>query len=844
LERAFAKNRKKKLAQRRKGATFTSISAPFLLPSAFVSFPNQDQLAVIEAVKESLLVLAPMGTGKTRTAAAAIRKAIESNILPEKILGLTFTNRAAEAMRKAVADALPQISHRINLFNLHGLCVQLLREEGSHAHLPPDFGILDEDESKELLWQYIPKSEQMEIFKNKPQEALNSYEKFVFDFLINEPQGPIPAPFKMYRDALRRDGNVDFTGIIARTYWLLKTHTEIRDRWQSRYDWILVDEVQDINLAEYSIIALLGAKSRCLKFFGDHHQTIYEWRFAQPRAVIETFEKNFKPRRLALRSNYRCADILVRATNALRERFIPSKEPLPEAAANHSEGSSMSLQHYDASRDEVQAVVTQINTWKRDGIPYHEMAILARQNQTLIEISTALKTAEIPHLVAEDFDFFRRQEVKDVLSVLQHLVSPFRRNPILRLLKRFGAAAGALDAFEKEAQGTGLHLGYLIRGASGDPLHPLIQAWDQKQVIALDTETSGLDPFEAEILQIARVAQDAHQSFNCWIRPSKPVGESVHIHGFTDEFLDKNGGDAKEVLQMALQFPPSPILLGHNLNFDIRLIKAVAGRLVLDIRIPSYFDTMPLAANCLTKEQIKGLRLELVAQSLNIPTTKAHDAEADSKMCLDILEKLMPQLKEAQTTRMKLIAGMGSELGLAFRKVTSVFKQASEFENETASVSELIRKAWDLLKSTPGQHDYATNSIRAKNIEDLIAIAKFLEERRKGKLSLSMFTEQVALSRRDMLLEVDPHRVRLLSAHAAKGLEFDAVLLPRLIAPWSGYTEEEARVFYVMLTRARRQVWMSYPKQIRTTWGQEQPAQPLQYLSAIQEFVNKAPTGN
>ncbi len=801
-----------------------------------MSFPNPEQSAVIEAVLEPLLVLSPMGTGKTRTAAAAIRRAIESGIGPERVLGLTFTNRAAEAMRAAVAEVLPAESHRVQLFNLHGLCARLLREEGALAGLPPDFGILDEDEAKELLWQFIPRTDRAERYKNKETEALNAYEQFVFSFLMGEKPGPTPPEFIMYRDAMHRDGTVDFTGLIARAYRVLKTSQDALERWQARFQWMLVDEVQDINLAEYRVIALLGGKHRCVKFFGDTHQTIYEWRFAQPREVVEAFEREFQPRRLALRHNYRCATVLIEATNALRKQFIPSQEPFPEAGADLGTG-EISLSHFEHGNDETQAVAAQVGAWHKEGIPYSQIAVLSRQNRTLVEISTALREAEIPHLVAEDFDFFRRKEVKDVAAVIEHLVSPFRRHPIQRLLKLYGAKAGALDALEKSTEGTGLHLGYLVRGAGGDPLQPLLEAWKQQRVIALDTETTGLDPATAEVIQLARVARQDGETFIEWIRPMGKVGESVRTHGFTDEFLAEKGRDARDVLKQGLKFQTGDALLGHNLAFDLRLVRSQCARLGMDVKLPIHFDTMPLASAMLKKEQLTGLRLEAVCKAMGIGLPRAHDAGVDARACLDVLEKMMPQLIETQHTRLRLIAEMGSELGLAFRRVTDLSRRAADKEAEGLCIADLILAIWKMLCEMPGNHDYRNNTARTKNIEDLANVAQFLEMRRGGVLSLPAFLEQVALSRRDMMLEVDPERVRLLSAHAAKGLEFEAVAIPRLVAPWNGYTEEEARVFYVMLTRARRRVWMSWPSTIRTQWGAEQRADRLKYISAIEPFA-------
>jgi DNA helicase-2/ATP-dependent DNA helicase PcrA len=799
-------------------------------------FPNDEQQAVIEAVRESLLVLSPMGTGKTRTAAAALARAIADGIEPERILGLTFTNRAAEAMRRAVAEVLPQDSHRVGLFNLHGLCARLLREECALAGLPPDFGILDEDESADLLWQFVSRQDRAVKYAEERRKALGDYEKFVFRFLTGEEKGPMPDEFRMYRDAMYRDGTVDFTGLIARAWRVLRGDEAARERWQTRYSWILVDEAQDINLAEYRVISLLGGRSRCVKMFGDTHQTIFEWRFAQPRQVIETFEADFKPHHLALKTNYRCSPVLVEASNALRRVHIPSHEPFPAAGLSDHDG-AIEMTEFDDSENETHALVAKVAAWRKEGVPLGEIAVLARMNRTLAEISAAMRTAGIPHLIFDEFDFFRRQEVKDVTAVLENLVSPFRRTPVLRLLKVYGAPEGALAKMEQSLAGTGLHVSELVRGAPGDPLHPLLEAWKEGRVTCMDTETTGLDSATAEVIQVARVS--AKDAFSAFLRPTVKVGESIHTHGFTDEFLREKGHDAREVFVEALRFAPGTILLGHNVTFDLRMIARHAARVGLEPSFPAFFDTMPIAAACLDTKTLKGLRLEAVAKALGVELPRAHDAGADARTTLEVLGRLMPQLIEKQPVRMEALAHLPVELSLAIRKTTALLKAAREAEADTEGVRDLILKVWALLKENPGSRDYRINPAREANVRDLAAIAGFLAERRGGQLSLSAFLEQVALSRRDMLLETDPERVRLLTAHAAKGLEFEAVAIPRLVKPYPDYSDEEARVFYVMLTRARKRLWLSWPRRIVTPWGREIPVDRLKYLVAIEPFARK-----
>lgn len=800
-------------------------------------FPNDEQRAVIEAVRESLLVLSPMGTGKTRTAAAAIARAMEAGVEPERVLGLTFTNRAAEAMRRAVAEALGGDSHRVALFNLHGLCARLLREESALAGLPPDFGILDEDESADLLWQYVPRQHRADRYDDDRRKALGAYERFVFRFLTGEEKGPVPEEFGMYRDAMYRDGTVDFTGLIARAWRVLRADAPARERWQARFAWVLVDEAQDVNLAEYRVISLLGAGSRCVKMFGDTHQTIFEWRFAQPRQVLEAFEAEFKPRHLALRTNYRCAPVLVEASNALRRAHVPSREPFPAPGLPGLEG-EVEMGAFDDSEEETRALVEKVGAWRKAGVPLRETAVLARTNRTLGEVSAALRAAGIPHLVFDEFDFFRRQEVKDVTAILEHLVAPFRRTPVLRLLKAFGAPEGALARLEQELAGTGLHVSELARGAPGDPLHPLLEAWAAGRVVCVDTETTGLDPAEAEVIQLARV--DAKGAASAFLRPAGKVGESVRTHGFTDEFLRERGRDPREVFSEMLRFAAGTVLLGHNVAFDARMLARHAGRVGLEPSLPAFYDTMPLAAACLDAKSLKGLRLEAVAGALGVELPHAHDAGADARATLDVLGRLMPRLVEKQPERLRILGRLPAEVALAARKAAALLKAAREAEAEAGGVRELILAAWALLKETPGARDYRLNPAREPNVRDLAAIAGFLAERRGGRLSLPAFLEQVALSRRDMLLETDPDRVRLLTAHAAKGLEFDAVAIPRLVKPYPDYTDEEARVFYVMLTRARKRLWLSWPRRITSPWGREFAVERLKYLVALEPFARKA----
>jgi DNA helicase II / ATP-dependent DNA helicase PcrA len=801
------------------------------------TFPNSQQQEVIRRVGESLLVLAPMGTGKTRTAAAAISRAIESGIAPERILGITFTNRAAEAMRVAVGKVIPQSSAKIPLMNLHGFCARLLREEHALAHLTPDFGILDEEDSMELLWQFISQSDKSARYQNKPQNALNDYEKYVFGYLLGgQPGLKTPIEYVMYRDALRRDGTVDFTGLIARTHRLLGHNAHVREKWQRACQWILVDEVQDINLAEYQILSLMAGGCRCLKFFGDPHQTIFEWRFAQPQQVLDAFQREFTPVVLSLTANYRCSPGIVQLSNTVRKHFIPSNHPFPEPFLN-DEGSVAYVEAQHAG-EELDFLGRQVTEWMEQGIQPERIAVLARTNLVLKEISTRLTAINVPHLQADDFDFFRRKEIKEVLALLEHSISPFRRQPVLRTLKLFGARIASLEKFESQAAGTGLHISQLVREPlRGDPLHALLEAWRLGNIAAVDTETTGLDPAKAEVVQFAYVGRERIVSE--YLRPSHPVGKSVETHGLTDEFLSSHGREPAEVLdEIAKILEGRDVWLGHNLQYDLEVLKSQFLRSGRTFSSPKCFDTMPLAAALLKREELPGLRLEHVSKAFGVELKDAHDAVADSQACLDVLGKMIPTLENRQAHRMRAVEEIEPDLNLAIRKTLGIYQAVEALRDTLPFGGELVLKTWEILKSTPGEHDFRSHPAREKNVQQLARVADHLREQ-KGALSIHAFLELVTLSRKEMLFESDPHRVRLLTAHSAKGLEFDAVALPRLVAPWKD-SEEEARVFYVMITRARRHLWLCCPRRAPDRRGELVPVQPLRFLSVFEQPSHQA----
>ncbi|HPT25980.1 MAG TPA: UvrD-helicase domain-containing protein, partial [Bryobacteraceae bacterium] len=306
---------------------------------------NPEQRAVVESTLRPVLVMAPVGTGKTNVLALRAGRAIESGLAARSLLCLSFTNKAAREMKDRLTSLCGKLAAEITISTFHGLCASILRAEASTAGLDADFVIYDEEDSTQLISRLLAASgihlgrkdadavnfflfeaagkarlARYEEHRETPNEVyLKLLAQASFDAALLR-QLKFPQWLASYVHELRENHAVDFTDLQLGVLHLFNEHPGVLDRWRRRFAWIQVDEVQDTSLSEYSILRNLAAEHRQLSFFGDIDQTIYEWRGSSPQVILERYRAEFEPLEIALVSNYRSTGAILEACGAVVRR--------------------------------------------------------------------------------------------------------------------------------------------------------------------------------------------------------------------------------------------------------------------------------------------------------------------------------------------------------------------------------------------------------------------------------------------------------------------------------------------------------------------------------------------
>ncbi|MFQ6098824.1 MAG: UvrD-helicase domain-containing protein [Armatimonadota bacterium] len=268
-------------------------------------FPDEEQRQVIEHLHGPVLVLAPVGTGKTTVMAARLARELESGgVPPDGTLCVSFTNRAAGEVRRRIETTLGERAREAHVFTFHGLCAWILRQEAGDLGFAPDFVIYDYADSPDLLddvyrefgvRESLPKAK--DFFWELSQRKSNAPPE---DLRLAGPpplfRGENPIRERVaerYHHILEERNALDFADLIHRVRAMLHRLRDKRRRWEERFDWIQVDEVQDTHFSEYDVVSRLARRTRNLAFFGDVDQTIYEWRGSKPDEVLREFRRDF-----------------------------------------------------------------------------------------------------------------------------------------------------------------------------------------------------------------------------------------------------------------------------------------------------------------------------------------------------------------------------------------------------------------------------------------------------------------------------------------------------------------------------------------------------------------------
>lgn len=790
---------------------------------------NAEQRAFVEYLNGSAVLHASVGTGKTLALAERAARAIQQGVEPGRILCVTFTNRAAEEMRQRIYRRCGATGREVRVFTFHALCAWMLRCEAKRIGLPRDFTIFDEEDSKDLIAHVgrtlgIPRLRLREecealarhiaqLKADAPREVLN-------------PRGDAAPALRglaadlreaalAYQRTLRAYHAVDFADLVLLARCMLFTLPDVRRAWEGRFAVVQVDEVQDTHLSEYEVISLLAKSSGNLVLAGDFDQTIYEWRGSRPDEILARFRSEYpKARWFSFSVNYRSTKVLLDIAASVASRFGRHAVPKPHAAAAPGEPAVVHFAEDELA--EARWIARRIKRLhEREGVAYGRIAVLARKNERAQVISQQMLRAEVPHLTVEAYEFFRRQEIKDALAYLRFLANPWDEHSLRRLLARpaRGIGPGTLERVQRAAA-TGLRLVDLVSEQAlddKDPLAPLLAAWEHGEIVVFDTETTGLDPGRDEIVELAAVKLRSGRPagrFHKYLRNTVPVGESEAIHGFSDAFLAEHGEPAGEVLRAFLKFAGRGVLVGHNVGFDLRMLRAQARRLNVPLADFTWFDTLDLAQRFVDSDDYK---LATLARRFGIQAARHHHAGSDVDVTCALLAELIRLARQSAPGRIQAVAALGEN----FRRLAAEVARFRRLLDERPP--QLLAKVLQDsgLFEYYRRHDEQHGERRTANLRELHRIMLAWDRPDLGpRESLDAFLAWASLSRNVDRLDRDEDRVKVLTVHQAKGLEFDVVFVAGLSAGefpiqrggGTAWDEEELRIFYVAVTRARQRL--------------------------------------
>lgn len=849
--------------------------------------PNAEQLQVIENIKDNMIVFASAGTGKTFTVANRIGYILQTECAPpQKILCLTFTTKACEELREDIFRYAGDKAERVEIRTIHGFCFYLMREENRRGNDKySEATVCDEQDCEALLksilssqylsWEMGDKPlpadaedtyfeifnkhgglrdlvsvlkhirEEQEFYSEDEQADfqrafafLRQARKEQYNELFSLKRGGqvCDEPFQSamekhagrlvfsYNDYLRQSNRVDYDDLILFASRALK-NKEVNERWANRYAYVIVDEMQDTSLLEYSVLKHIFGKNNVM-MCGDFFQSIYQWRGSRPEFVLRDFIECYAPKIVMFSENYRSTKTLTGATFGYLRNTYPDLmgKYCPETIRIHSaeEGEKILLCGFDNRKEEAVQIFRYIQKHKAKSD--QSICVMTRSNPYIATLARAFEEQNrlldegerISFYTAEEYlQFYRKPVVKDVLAMVKLLLNKTDRLSMERVAEKYVRTVGVktIELFRALNQ-FGVSIVSFIDKQTythADPYHTLIESLDKDEIVVYDTETTGLDLTKDEMVQLSAIRMDREgnivATFDQMIIPNVEIGEGAYqTHGFDMEYIKTHGGvSAKEALTRFSDFVRGSVLVGHNsFHFDAPLIRRqLKDNDLPPLEVQAEYDTLVMAKQFYAT--MPSFKLSALCDKFDVVNEAAHNAYGDIVATGKVLYRI---IKEAVLPNVQKRKEVCLKYRDKFEKLYYFLEEMGELlakSSPRAVVAAIIDRMW-VRKVYPSDRDQ-------RALHDLL----------KGLPSESTDSEtffhaylagaELAGSRADLFM-AQQERVPILTVHQAKGCEFDVVILagaddrnfPNFYAKSGSAEEEERKVFYVAISRAKKKL--------------------------------------
>jgi DNA helicase II / ATP-dependent DNA helicase PcrA len=438
---------------------------------------NPAQKEAVQAIEGPVLILAGPGSGKTKVITHRVAYLIRTcGISPHRILAVTFTNKAAKEMVERLQGLVSNSVQDLTMGTFHAICARILRRDGKAIGIDPGFIIYDDDDQLSLIKRglqefnldpkkMVPRAILSAISAAKsrmlsPQDCSTGSRSY-FDEVVGR-------VYTRYQQLLAESKALDFDDLLMRTVMLFRSHPEILKKYQERYIHVMVDEFQDTNITQYELVKMIADKYRNICVVGDPDQSIYSWRFADVRNILN-FEKDYPDAKVVLlEQNYRSTQrILETATNVIRANH----QRKPKELWTHNEaGDLTSIIETYTEQEEAQFVVKEIERLVDSGeFRLGDCAVMYRTNAQSRVVEEAFVRYGLPYKLVAGTRFYERREIKDVISYLRLIQNPFDSVSLLRIINVPGRGIGdhTLDELDKWTKSQGLSLYEALQRLAG-----------------------------------------------------------------------------------------------------------------------------------------------------------------------------------------------------------------------------------------------------------------------------------------------------------------------------------------------------------------------------------------
>ncbi len=402
---------------------------------------NKEQREAVKWVNGPVLILAGPGSGKTRVLTYKIAYLLSLGVKPWEILALTFTNKAANEMKERAIQLVGDIAKNVTIGTFHSVFAKILRQEAEKLGYTKSFTIYDQDDSLSLIRNVIkelnfsednvnPSLAQAKISNIK--NALITPEVFL-TLAENQFDVKIAQIYKAYQQSLFQRNAMDFDDLLIKSVELFETHPDVLEKYQTKFKYILVDEYQDTNRVQYVLLKMLSARHRNLCVIGDDAQSIYSWRGAEIRNILD-FKNDFPECKIfKLEQNYRSTKKILRAADSVIKNN--TEQILKNLWTENSEGDPIVVLECKDDKDEAEKVVHFIKEEiRKNKYNLRDFVILYRTNAQSRLFEDELRREGFPYTIVGSVAFYKRKEVKDLLAYLKVIVNPKDDESLLRIV--------------------------------------------------------------------------------------------------------------------------------------------------------------------------------------------------------------------------------------------------------------------------------------------------------------------------------------------------------------------------------------------------------------------------